>query len=241
MKKIVLILAAMTVMASPFAFTAPETKTFESAKIKSMDISNGSGDVSIGVSAGPTTVTYEKVKFNEKCEFSIDVVGSELVIKTKDSSFFGSQECQVNVNVSGPKNVGIKLKNGSGDIQIKDTHGAVEYKIGSGDVNIHAKVTELHGKSGSGDLVAIGLSGNAQIDSGSGEMKLTYNKCPNKGKIDIHSGSGDAIVNLPADSTVTTSFKAGSGELKNDFGTSENPKLSISMKAGSGSLSIKRK
>ncbi|MEK6705435.1 MAG: DUF4097 family beta strand repeat-containing protein [Bdellovibrionota bacterium] len=237
--KQVVIFAAF--LLSQLALAAPEVQTFESTKIKSIDISNDSGDVTVGVSSGLATVTYDKVKFDEKCEFVVDLIGSVLAIKTKDSSMFGGGRCQVNVTVAGPKNVSMKFKNGSGDIKVNDTVGAIEYKVGSGDVNINAEVNELHGKAGSGDLIATGLVGNAEVTSGSGAVKLTYSKCQNKTAVMLRSGSGDANLYLPSDCTVGTSFRTGSGELKNDFGISEKPNMTVSMRAGIGSLSIKRK
>jgi hypothetical protein len=240
MKVLKFVFLTTAVMASQYAVAATETRTFDSSKIKSIEISNGAGEVTVGVSTGATTVVFEKIKFNEKCELSADVVRSVLEIKNKEKSGLGKDDCQVNVNVSGPKDVAIQVKNGSGNVKIRDTRGAIEYKLGSGDVDINAEITELHGKSGSGDLSAVGLSGNAHVDSGKGEIKLTFSKCPSQGKVDIRTGSGGAVISLPADSTVSTSFKAGSGYVKNDFGTSPYPKLHISMRAGSGSLNVKR-
>lgn len=240
MKALKILWIILVITTSRFGIAAQETKTFDSTRINSIDITNRSGDVEIGVSAGSTTVSYEKIQFDKSCNFSAKLSGSTLVIRTEDKSLLGKSECQVKVNVNGPKNVAIKLKNDSGDIQVRDTSGSIEYKIGSGKVNIKASVTDLNGNSGSGDVSVVGITGNVGIRLGSGEVKLVYNKCPNQGKIDIITGSGDATVSLPSDSIVSTSFKAGSGKLKSDFVTSSNPNLHILMRTGSGSLIVRR-
>jgi len=234
-------LIAVSAIAPQSAFAIEETIQFDTSKIKSIKVNNGAGDLQVGVTSGPTTVTFVKPGSDDHCVTSAELVDSVLIIESGSKApDLNYHPCFTQIRVKGPKNVALRINNGSSNIEINDTAGSIEYQNGSGNIRINAEITELQGRAGSGNLWAVGLIGNADIRSGSGEIALRFDQCPDHGRVNLRTGSGNATIGLPHYSTVLAEFWAGSGELINEFPPSADPKIRISMRTGSGNLLIRR-
>ena len=94
--------------------------------------------------------------------------------------------------------------------------------------------------AGSGSIDVSGLTGDADLKTGSGDLNVTYKSTPQKGELDIKTGSGDATVFFPSAMKVLTDFKSGSGRIYNELGDFSKASFKVSMKAGSGNLKIKK-
>lgn len=218
-----------------------ETTTFDVSKIKSLDITNMSGEVEVkATQSTKAKVKTEKIEFSKNCILKTELKNSTLEIKVERASGFKKGNCRVDFDIAVPAKVAVNVKSGSGDIEVKGTQGKIDAKIGSGEIDIEARVEELEANTGSGDIEVKGLIGNANIQAGSGDVKLTYQQCPSDGTVDIRTGSGDVLLKLPSSSVVSTSLKTGSGRVTNEFGDSDKAKLKVSMRTGSGNISIKK-
>lgn len=221
--------------------SSSEIKTFDATKINLLKINNMSGNIKINVTKKKiATVTAKKENFEKGCKLTFENKKSALLITTtKPKAILGeSKTCQVNLTIEIPTNIDQFIQNGSGNIDIKNTNGPIEYKIGSGNITIDALISSLTGTSGSGNLKAKGLKGSAIIKVGAGNIELNYSKNPPKGIVDIKTGSGNAIIKVPKNSELNAFLKAGLGKLENPFINRKNAKLKISMKAGIGNLTI---
>lgn len=217
-----------------------ETREFNLSEISEIEVNNTSGNVNItAVDQGKATVSAEKKKFGEHCEMTIAKKGTTLLVQVKKAKLFG-RDCEVDFNITAPRTVNLDLDSGNGDMNIKGTVGNLDFNVGNGSVEVEAEVKKLDGKSGNGAIFIKGLTTGGSLRTGSGKIALIYDVAPASGDLDIKTGSGDAEIVLPKTAKIRTAFSAGRGNLTNELGDTSDSKFQISMKAGSGSLHIKK-
>lgn len=236
------VLALLSVVAWHSAALADtETREFPLAGIDKVDLSNGSGTNQIvAVDAGKAVVVAKKNHFDKNCKLTIEQRGSVLAVEVKSGVGFGLTSCSVDLTLKVPRSVGVVAKIGSGELAINGTKGDLDFRSGSGAIKVDAEVTKVDGRSGSGAIAIKGLTGGGSLAAGSAGITLAYVSTPNQGELDIRTGSGDASVTFPKEAKIKTSFKAGSGTLTNELGDTPDSTFQVSMKAGSGSLHIKK-
>ena len=220
---------------------AAETKTFDTKNLTDLSVKNIGGDVTITSSnTGKATVTFTKIKFDERCELFIDKIEQKLLVAVinKPGLFGFSGECIVNFDIAVPEKIDTSLKIGAGDINITKIEGNLAYKLGSGSLKAEGLFKKVSGSSGSGDVELKGLTGRATFKVGSGNLEITYKKIPEEGSFDVKAGSGNVNLYLPKGSEIQADLKAGSGKISNEFAQSSKGKFNVSMRAGSGNLTI---
>lgn len=257
---IILALTTGLALSASLALAATESQVFDGKGLERLELRNTSGNSTIEVSTdGKAHVTATKVKFAKKCSLTMKREGKALVAKVKSSGVIGSGSCEVNFVFKIPEALALDLRTGSGDVDVHGTKGPIAFKTGSGDTELHnvhsAKVVGRVGsgaikakgsigkvdlESGSGDIELSGLRGDTKIDTGSGDMKLTYTTAPQKGRVQLKSGSGNATVYLPATAKILTEFKSGNGKIYNEIGDSQDAPFIVSVKSGSGDLNVKK-
>lgn len=245
MQKSLLIAAAIVALTSSFAFADTETREFDGAGLQNLKVKNTSGDVRVTLSADQkATVAADKVKFGKDCKLEMKRFGDDLLVTVEGDSWLGSwfkgPDCKVNFEIKVPQKIAANVRNGSGDVEIIGTQGAVEIAVGSGNVAVNADTKEVNIKTGSGSVQAKGLTGNTFVKTGSGNITLAYAVAPAKGEVDVKTGSGDATLVVPPATKLLSDFKAGSGRLLNEIGDTADADFKVSMRAGSGDLKIKK-
>jgi len=233
--------AAFALAATALAAPAAETKTFDTAGLKELKIENASGTVKVRAAEGAQAkVVTTKKKFDDGCTLEIGVKGDELQIIAKDAAGLLSK-CEVDIDAEVPRHLDAEVSLGSGDVEIVGLSGELDYKVGSGDLVVKdVHLHEVEGKTGSGDVRIDGTFTEAEITVGSGDAAITMTKAPAVGSLDVKVGTGSATVSLPKDAKVKSSFKSGLGTLTNEFTDSPDAKFTISGKAGTGDLTIKK-
>lgn len=217
-----------------------ESKDFDAKGLNEVSVTNTSGKVTIqAVEGNKAHVTAIKNKFSDRCKLTMDRSGDELTVKVEKSGFFSSEDCDVDLLVKVPKAVDLDLTIGAGKLAVNGVEGELDFKIGSGNVTAEGLFKEIDGKSGNGRIEIKGLAGGGELKTGAGGIDLTFAQKPLAGALDLKTGSGNATLNFPKGAKVKTDFQAGSGQLSNQLGESENAPFSVSMKAGSGDLKIK--
>ncbi|MBF0315564.1 MAG: DUF4097 family beta strand repeat protein [Oligoflexia bacterium] len=217
-------------------FAEQISKIFEADKIKKIEVSNGSGKVNIvATKEKQATVVADKIRTSEKCQIIIDLKGDLLITKTESER----GDCEINFSIIAPGIAQVDVEIGSGDLDVSNMQGATAFKTGSGDININNSGKRVSGKTGSGDISINGVLTSGDISTGSGDIKINFPALPEKGELEVRTGSGDAILSFPEGSSIETSLKSGSGGIHNEIGDSDNGKLKISMKSGSGDIKIK--
>lgn len=219
-----------------------ELHQFDSHNVARVEVVNTSGKVELhGIGSGRTEVIADKVKFGDQCRMTIENRESTLFVKVERSQavVFGSNDaCEVNFKLAVPKAAALNLVSGSGDLDIRQTTGNLDFTVGSGSVRVDGNVQNLDGKAGSGDVSIKGLTSGGRLKTGSGRIHLTYAIAPSFGELNIKSGSGNAEIAIPKDAKIKTSFMAGGGHLTNELGDTPDSHFHISMMAGSGNLHI---
>ncbi|NRA67237.1 MAG: DUF4097 family beta strand repeat protein [Pseudobacteriovorax sp.] len=233
MKPFVVAIVSVFSMSS---LASANSQSFPADKVRSLNISNGSGDINItGDATKEAKVTWVNRSKEKDCKMDIDLSGNTLNVKPSSSN---SNRCSFDITLNTAKTLDVTVKNGSGDVMIGDTEGDLEIRLGSGNASIKSVIKGFDVKTGSGEITAMGLTQGGRVSTGSGDISLSYRTAPKSGQLSTKSGSGDADISLPGASKIKTSFRAGSGDLRSAFANDPDAPFEISMKAGSGDLTI---
>lgn len=240
MKKIILpilCLSSIGTYAKP-----PETIELESKNLSEVFVKNTSGEVSISSCDGEKAIVLiKKNKYSDSCKMSVTRSGDKLLVsQEKGKSVLGKPigDCDVDFELKVPRNVDLNLVSNSGQLSVAGITGALSYKIGSGNITADGFFKNIIGKSGSGKVDIKGLTGGAEIEIGSGEIALNVQNTMTEEKLNIKAGSGNINLFFQKSAKIKTSFKAGSGEISNEIGNSEDALYQVSVSTGSGDLNI---
>ncbi len=196
----------------------------------------------------------------EKCEITMAQTGSTLRLEAKSKSKpFWRSGCRAGFQVQSPKGLSLEASSGSGKIGVTNLSGALALNTGSGHIQLHDVAGDMKARLGSGSLkgssrskqaeircgsgsVSLeGLLGSANVKAGSGQVNLRWAESPQAGEVDIKTGSGDIFLTFPEDAKLQTDILTGSGKVRNEIDETPSAKLRISVKAGSGNVTIGRK
>ncbi len=229
------VFAGLCVLCS-FAASAQANDEFHG--IRRLEMRVASGDINVtGVESDLSSVEVIKKRYDERCELLVEQRGDLLLVVLASRNLF-SARCEADFKIKVPKALAMKFKDGSGDISVEGTVGAVAVETGSGRIQVKAKLTAFSARTGSGDIHVQGLEAPATVRTGSGRVHVAFAKVPGEGRLEIHSGSGNAEVLFPKHSKIKTSFSAGSGRLENSLGEFPGAHFTVSMKTGSGNLVV---
>jgi len=218
---------------------APEKieKDYDGIGVEKLHVENTSGRINISVGDRPRVViTATKTNFPEKCTFTSEKTEFlEVIVRVERPV---GQDCQVELDITVPKNLALNLWTGSGRIEVNGVEGNLTFNTGSGGVVANGQFAKIEGKSGNGNVTIIGVAGGGSVSVGSGNVNLKFDEDV-KGNFDVKTGSGDAFLNFPRDSKIKADLGAGSGFVENEIPTSESAEFGISVKTGSGDLKVK--
>lgn len=240
MKKLFVIITLSGSLAFAAVLTgtpAPEVREYPTTDIEKILVENTSGKVTIV----PTTIDKVKIstvkkKFPEKCTLTTEKSEySEVIVRVERSI---GEDCEVDIEMEVPKEADLSVWSGSGDVNIKGIEGNLSFNVGSGSVTADGKFKKVEGKSGSGAVTLNGLTSGGNISVGSGSVNLRYLEFP-MGRMDVKTGSGDAVVAFPKNSKINASLDTGSGEISNELGDTDSADFGLNLKTGSGDLKVK--
>ncbi|MCK2219876.1 DUF4097 domain-containing protein [Actinomadura sp. ATCC 31491] len=187
-------------------------------QVTGLRLTSGSGDTVVTETGGKAVKVTETLRWRgdakPKAEHKVD--GGALALSYSCPSNIGT--CSVDYKIEVPKGVAVDLDSGSGDVTLRAL---------SGDVKVHV---------GSGDVDASGLAGrNVVADAGSGDVELAYVSAPASARLE--AGSGDITLNVP-DGAYDVTTDLGSGDANVSVKTDRSSPNKISLKAGSGNVSV---
>ena len=232
------------VLTQSLALAVPVQKSFDAQDLTTLEVHNLSGCISIEASPDQVArVKASKKSWKKGCVLKTEKEFEVLKVKVEDkgTNSFGRKNCEVSFEIQIPSRAQLKIKNGSGDVLVSGIRGEIDFKLGSGDLKINSTTSKVNGTAGSGDIEIVGEVGATSLRTGSGDIKIIYNNPIDEGLIDIKTGSGDADISLPPTMKILTDFKAGSGDVESEFGSDQEAKFKVSMRAGSGDLKIRKK
>ena len=216
-----LLLAPLTVFASPCKFEAPRNLQLDLAGVKSVHIDVHSQDLHLvgsasnqGLSLTGRACASDKsaleqlqvTQHREGDQLRLDIGGNNRFSFNLFGSSYANLEVTVQLPASMPVSVGVgsgdadvrgvqELQSivGSGDLHVRQVAGKFSTSVGSGDVDATDIGSLDVGSLGSGDLKASAIKGGARIGSiGSGDVTLRQVG----GSVSVSTlGSGDLTVN----------------------------------------------
>ncbi len=226
-------------LGSTLAEAEPIAKTFAAAGVVKVRVEQASGLVTITATDSDTlTVKARKIAFESGCALDVGVTAGELRAVVKES---GRSRCEVAFDLTVPRAASVTVDVGTGDVQLTGLAGDLDYRVGRGNVTAtEAAFGNLKGRSGAGNVSLSGTADECELKIGAGNADLAFSEMPEHGKLDLKLGTGNAVVRLPRDARVKSSFKAGMGSMTNEIGDSAEAKYTISGTAGTGDLTIRK-
>ena len=133
-------------------------------------------------------------KFIDKyLELSLEKHGDRAVlisrIEHRHISFFfmDNDKSRVDLTVQIPREMDIEIRDGSGEIELKNINGEIDLDDGSGSIDIADVNGNLEIHDGSGELGIHNVTGRMEIDDGSGSIEISKAT----GDVKITDGSGE--------------------------------------------------
>lgn len=170
------------------------------ARAGSLRVNGGTG---AGVTATGTACASDR-DFLPKMRIEARRDGSELVIEAivpERTVIFGWHEAKLDLEVTVPQNIPIRIQDGSGEIDIRGVRGDVDVTDGSGSVRIRDVAGDVRVKDGSGGIEIEGIRGTVRIVAdGSGSIDIrdverdVIVEEDGSGSIDVDEVRGDFTV-----------------------------------------------
>ncbi|MFE3610382.1 DUF4097 family beta strand repeat-containing protein [Streptomyces goshikiensis] len=118
--------------------------------------------------------------------------------------------CSVNLGVTVPAGIPVKVTAGAGQVALKGLGGSVDVNVGSGALTLTGLRGDLRAEVGSGSLVARDLtSARADVRVGSGRGEAVFLTPPER--VTARAGSGRVRLTLPAAARFRVACEVGSG------------------------------
>ncbi|MFB7182948.1 hypothetical protein ACFCYI_35210 [Streptomyces sp. NPDC056257] len=118
--------------------------------------------------------------------------------------------CSVQLGVTVPEGIPVKVTAGSGRVLLSGLGGAVDAEVDSGRVDLAGLRGALRAKVGSGSLRATGLTGTqTEIRVGSGRAEAVFVTPPDH--VNARVGSGRLALTVPAATRFRVRCEAGAG------------------------------
>lgn len=187
----------------------------------------GRGEVT--VDAGTVQQTAVTVDGDDPSQVLVTQDGDQIsVIGPKHRGGIFGKDPRFTVTVSLPTRSDLVTKTGSASLVSTGTLGLVKVKSGSGNVQLEAAEQHLVVDTGSGDIQVASAAADVRIKSGSGDVQLARVG----GSLGVSTGSGDIQVQGAADAAV---LKSGSGDVM--LGVADGD---LRATTGSGDVSVRQ-
>lgn len=199
-------------------------QTFTTPDPVELYVELGAGSLSVEATETPDSTV--EITGPRAEEFTVELRGRHLVVVPPKGRFLGLVNDEHTVRVVVPAGSDLATKTGSAATEAIGPLGNVRLKTGSGDVEIDLVEGPLVVDSGSGDIRCHEAAAEIRIKSGSGDVDLGSVR----GTTGISTGSGDVVIGVARERTV---IKTGSGDLE-----VKRAEADVSLATASGDLVI---
>jgi DUF4097 and DUF4098 domain-containing protein YvlB len=161
---------------------------------------------------------------NKKCIKNVGLENTQLNVKiSSENILFEKADCNYDVMIVVPasQNFEMDVTSGSALVMVKDINGNLNLKTATGTVSVES------------DLVK-----NVSAKSATGNMNFSYKTCSGRADLDVITGTGKTLINLPATCKIRVDYKSATGKLFNALGESEDYQVKINATSASGDLTI---
>jgi DUF4097 and DUF4098 domain-containing protein YvlB len=137
----------------------------------------------------------------DKIELSLARKGAVAYLKSKvNDSFWGSKDAQVNLVITLPPNLNLKIDDGSGSIRLRRMDGDVSIKDGSGSIEVSDTKGNLTIVDASGSTDVRNIQGDVTVKDGSGSISAEkiggdLTLMDGSGSIEVRGVDGAVLVN----------------------------------------------
>lgn len=239
-------LCALAILATLPAASASDargsfTKTLTVTGPAELDVSTGSGNITVNSTTGNTVTIRATITANDRWFGGGELSAAEKVKRIESNppveqngniitvGKLTDRELRNNVSISYdisvPASAKIRGQTGSGDAFITGVNGTVKLSTGSGNVTAKQIGDEARVSTGSGDIRLDSIKGRVYASAGSGNVQA-YGVA---GGFVGETGSGDITYEQTAPGSVTA--KTGSGNIK-----LKNVKGGVEAHTGSGDI-----
>lgn len=205
MKKTALLLSLLVLAAfSAFGFEKVQNLTLPAEGITKLEITAGAGSLSVTGRDGLTAVEVKaeivvsglsdkemESYIKDHVELDLRKAGDTAVlvgeIRSRGFSFLFNREARIDLTVSVPKTLALRIDDGSGDLVVEDIKAGIRIKDGSGAIRVGKIAGNLWIDDGSGGISVDGIEGNVEIIDGSGGIEVRNVT----GDVSIDDGSGE--------------------------------------------------
>jgi hypothetical protein len=227
MKKTAFMLSLLLLAAFPaLGFEKVQNLTLTADGLKKLEITAGAGSLTVSGRDGLAAIEVKAriavsgvgekemedwIKTHVELELRKAGDAGVLVGEIRSRGLFSLFEgdARIDLTVSVPKSLGLRIDDGSGEMVVEDIKADVRIKDGSGAIRVGKVTGNLWIDDGSGEIAVDGIEGNMDIIDGSGEIEIRNVT----GDVSIDDGSG-GITLLKVGGTVT--IDDGSGHLEID-------------------------
>jgi DUF4097 and DUF4098 domain-containing protein YvlB len=239
------VVAASLLIAVP-ALVSAQPLTFEKSlttgAAPSLDVSTGSGDVTVQTGSGNAILVKGTVEVRKgwnvpanAAELARQFVANPPIVQSGDVVTVGKitdeatrRAVSVSYQITVPAATTVQANSGSGSVSVSGVRGAVKANSGSGNVNASSIGGDVDLRTGSGNISLKGGGKAATLSTGSGDIDATLN---GQGDVKANTGSGNitlsGVVGLLHAST-------GSGSI----GVNGKPTGDWRVSAASGNVSV---
>ncbi|WP_406508734.1 DUF4097 family beta strand repeat-containing protein [Streptomyces sp. NBC_00212] len=209
--------------------------------VSAVEVDSGAAQISVSTGAAGQVTMSGKLTWSMKrpvIERTWD--GDTLKVHTRCDGFVDEfvQNCQVDLKLTVPAGVRLKVKSGSGPIKVSNLTGPVDLQGGSGSMKLYGLKGAVRAKVGSGEIQASQLSSSeADLDSGSGSVDAEFVAAPQRVK--ATTGSGSVSVTVPEGAGYLVKGKSGSGgrSIQQELIDNNSDRV-LDVSSGSGSATV---
>lgn len=238
--------AASLLVAVPALVSAQQPLTFEKSLTvgasPSLDVSTGSGDVTVQAGSGSTIEVKGSVQVrrgsnvpSNAAELARQLVANPPITQTGDVVTVGKitdeatrRAVSVSYQITVPAATAVQANSGSGSVSVTGVRGAVKANSGSGDVAASSIGGDVDLRTGSGDISLKGGSKAATLSTGSGDIDAALN---GQGDVKANTGSGNITL-----SGVVGLLNASTGS--GSIGVNGKPTGDWRVSAASGNVTV---
>ena len=262
MKKHFIAIFPILLLVPVFMFARSEgqfDRTLQVSGAVNLDLTTGSGDVSIKTGGSNQVVIRGRVRsnnewFGENADSLIHSVESNPPIEQNGSTIRigynlpedAKRHVSISYEITVPADTTVQAGSGSGEIQVQGVRSPVKLHTGSGDIRVQDLGPQSHMDTGSGNIRAESVAGPFSAGTGSGEIQADLT---GSGDVDVHTGSGEIRVrgvkgglrartgsgNINADGEVKGPWQlhSGSGGIRMALSSSGGFNLNVHTSSGS--------
>ncbi|WP_042386763.1 DUF4097 family beta strand repeat-containing protein [Streptacidiphilus melanogenes] len=216
--------------------SAPATKVYPAAQIRSVQLNTGSADVQITAAKDGRATVKQKLRWEftqPQVTEHLDPTSGTLLVNANCGAlkFLGDSGCSVQLDIAVPSTVAVNAEIDSGSLRVTDVSGPVTAVADSGEIDLHRVSGALDVRVGSGQISGTSLrSGKVAARADSGQVDLDFAAAPTS--VTAHATSGEVQVTVPHGTTYHVDATAPSG------GTSVDPALVSPSATGTITVSV---